>query len=151
MRLTRASLSLQAKMVNECRVKAGPLLWTLPTKVCKFFPLSQPPCLLSKKLLPDEKMIVLQHYKIAGEEAQSRAELEDDIAVTFTATMSAYGSLLLGSSREFSGFSSSPSMAVQHAILARARTYLPALDNLQSPNTQVRCLPPLKLDQERPP
>lgn len=86
---------------------------------------------------------VMQHYKTAGKDAQAKAELEDDVAITFTATMSAYGSLLLGSSREFSGFSSSTCQAVQHAILARARTFLPALDDVQSPTTQVRCLPQL--------
>ena len=80
----------------------------------------------------------LQHYQTAGKEAQSRAEFEDDVAVTFTATMSASKSLLLGSSREMSGFSSSPSTAVQHAILARARTFLPAINDIQSANVEVR-------------
>lgn len=45
--------------------------------------------------------------------------------ITFTATRSAGGTLLLGSSREEAGFDAAPSNAVAEAILARCAAFLP--------------------------
>ena len=45
--------------------------------------------------------------------------------ITFTATRSASGALLLGSSREEAGFDAAPSDAVAEAILARCAAFLP--------------------------
>lgn len=48
-----------------------------------------------------------------------------EVDITFTATRSAGGSLLLGSSREAAGFDAAPSEAVAAAILARGAAFLP--------------------------
>lgn len=54
--------------------------------------------------------------------------LEDTGAdVAFTATPSASGTCLIGSSREFSGWDTSPSHSIQEAIMDRAAHFLPAL------------------------
>ena len=58
--------------------------------------------------------------------------------ITFTATQSASGSLLLGSSRELCGFDSKPDTAVIEAILDRARSFLPDLQHVSAANTDVR-------------
>lgn len=47
--------------------------------------------------------------------------------ITFTATMSASGSLLIGSSREFSGWDSSGPIETIDAMMDRATTFLPGL------------------------
>jgi glycine/D-amino acid oxidase-like deaminating enzyme len=52
--------------------------------------------------------------------------------VTFTATVSAAGSLLVGSSREFCGWECTPSAAIVGAIMRRAATFLPHLDGLSA-------------------
>eukprot|EP00798_Chlamydomonas_sp_ICE-L_P012539 gene12539-15754_t len=56
-----------------------------------------------------------------------------DADITFTATTSATGSLLIGSSREFCGFGQEPSEAVVHSILQRATHFLPHLAQCEPP------------------
>lgn len=86
------------------------------------------------------KLRHVQHYKLIGSAAgQPLGELQKAAEVTFTATMSAAGTCLLGSSREYTGYSSSPSEAVQHAIIERAREYLPAFDDMQAGMSDTRC------------
>ena len=58
--------------------------------------------------------------------------------ITFTATQSASGSLLLGSSRELSGFDSRADEHVIEAILERASRFLPALRRVSAASAQVR-------------
>ena len=55
------------------------------------------------------------------------------VDITFTASTSASGSLLVGSSREFSGYSNEPSLDVVDAIMARAAHFLPALAAVAKP------------------
>jgi glycine/D-amino acid oxidase-like deaminating enzyme len=68
-----------------------------------------------------------QHYnaenrsKVANEKTNTAAE------ITFTATTSASGSLLIGSSREFSGWDSSGPVETVDAIMDRATEFLPGL------------------------
>ena len=66
-----------------------------------------------------------QHY--ARGSGSLEEEADEGADVTFTATASAAGSLLVGSSREFSGFDTGPSDAVTRAILHRAVGFLPGL------------------------
>ena len=66
----------------------------------------------------------LQHYS-------SRAASDDSIrSFTFTATTSASGSLLLGSSREFSGWDVQPSPEAVAGILSKAAEFLPDLQQI---------------------
>lgn len=64
-----------------------------------------------------------------GQRSGSRSanpHASDPVAdITFTATRSAGGALLLGSSREEAGFDAAPSNAVAEAILARCAAFLP--------------------------
>lgn len=71
--------------------------------------------------------LCLQHYAPAagGPDAPP-------LDVTFTATTSASGSLLLGSSRELAGFDARPDHTVASAILARATQYLPELEGIDA-------------------
>lgn len=62
----------------------------------------------------------------------------DGMDITFTATQSASGSLLLGSSRELAGFDGSANNGVIEAILERARRFLPALQQVPAAATDVR-------------
>ena len=72
-----------------------------------------------------------QHYQ----RSEASAEGTD---ITFTATQSASGSLLLGSSRELCGFNGKPDHAVIQAILERARSFLPALHHVSAADVDVR-------------
>ncbi|MEW5314340.1 MAG: hypothetical protein WDW38_005848 [Sanguina aurantia] len=56
--------------------------------------------------------------------------LTSEIDITFTATTSATGSLLIGSSREFSGWESTPSLDIIYAIMDRASLFLPHLSEV---------------------
>ena len=58
--------------------------------------------------------------------------------ITFTATTSTSGTLLLGSSREFCGFDGEPSEAVLHAILQRAEAFLPGVCDVSRADISVR-------------
>ena len=57
----------------------------------------------------------------------------EPVDITFTATTSASGSLLIGSSREFSGWSSEPSADIVDAVMERAAIFLPALAAVPRP------------------
>ncbi|KAF6265606.1 oxidoreductase [Scenedesmus sp. NREL 46B-D3] len=59
--------------------------------------------------------------------AAAAAAAATAVDITFTATTSATGTLLIGSSREFSGWEAVPDAAVIDAILARAGCFLPHL------------------------
>ena len=72
-----------------------------------------------------------QHY--AGGHADPR-----QLDITFTATTSASGTILLGSSREFCGFEGEPSDAVMRAILQRAGAFLPGVCNVSMADVGVR-------------
>ena len=73
----------------------------------------------------------MQHYQ-RGERSVEAMD------ITFTATQSASGSLLLGSSRELCGFCSEANADVIEAILKRSRTFLPALQHVTAASTDVR-------------
>jgi glycine/D-amino acid oxidase-like deaminating enzyme len=74
----------------------------------------------------------VQHYGAAGT-ADDR-----QLDVTFTATTSASGTLLLGSSREFCGFDGQPDTAVVHGILQRAEAFLPGVSGVSMADVSVR-------------
>ena len=63
-----------------------------------------------------------------------------EVDITFTATQSASGSLLIGSSREFSGWESNPSGEIIRAVMSRASIFLPHLRGIEvnSNNGSVR-------------
>lgn len=65
------------------------------------------------------------------------------VDITFTATASASGSLLVGSSRSFSGWAGGEEPAVVQAIMARAAQFLPALEqvHLREISTRVGLRP----------
>lgn len=68
----------------------------------------------------------MQHYAHVEDPAAAAEPGDSGVDITFTATTSATGSLLLGSSRELS-WDQEPAPAVTQAILDRARDFLPAL------------------------
>jgi hypothetical protein len=75
----------------------------------------------SSRLLP-------QHY--AASSPAGRSTSAEHLDITFTATTSASGTLLLGSSREEGEWGTGRQAAVEEAILARAALFLPALQGL---------------------
>jgi glycine/D-amino acid oxidase-like deaminating enzyme len=82
--------------------------------------------------------VVLPATALAGADAGAppAAPALDD--VTFTATASPSGSLLLGSSREWAGFDAEPAPEVAAAILARCALFLPALMGARPADAAVR-------------
>jgi hypothetical protein len=74
----------------------------------------------------------MQHYVQKG--TQDAANL----AITFTATSTASGSVLVGSSREMLGFEDSPSKAVVQAVLDRAVKFLPGFASLKPQDSRTR-------------
>ena len=80
----------------------------------------------------EKRVLRVQHY--ASQTARSNEKLD----ITFTATTSASGSLLLGSSREFCGFHGQSSPAVVQAILDRAAMFLPGLREVDLSMVNVR-------------
>ncbi|KAJ9533808.1 hypothetical protein QJQ45_026900 [Haematococcus lacustris] len=60
-----------------------------------------------------------------------------EIDITFTATTSADGSLLVGSSREFAGWGSQPSPSTIQAVLERAAAFLPHLAPCSQPSDEA--------------
>ena len=76
---------------------------------------------------------LLQHYSPASDRLEPQ-----QCDITFTATTSASGSLLLGSSRELCGFDGQLDCAVAAAILARAARFLPALEGVGVANVSAR-------------
>ena len=75
----------------------------------------------------------MQHYQ-RGKDAAAAEGMD----ITFTATQSASGSLLVGSSRELSGFDSQANEHVVEAILERASRFLPALQHVSVTRAAVR-------------
>jgi glycine/D-amino acid oxidase-like deaminating enzyme len=63
------------------------------------------------------------------------------VDITFTATTSASGTLLVGSSREFAGFDSQAPEAVLESIMQRAAQFLPGLAAVQRQDIHVRAGP----------
>lgn len=62
----------------------------------------------------------------------------ESVDVTFTATTAANGALLVGSSREFSGWDTAVHGEVVDAILSRAATFLPFLGHTKADQLRVR-------------
>ena len=79
--------------------------------------------------------LTLQHYSSSSSSASAQHE---DVDITFTATTSAAGTLLVGSSREFSGWGADPSPDVVTSILQRAAHFLPALEGVRADDASVR-------------
>ena len=75
----------------------------------------------------------MQHYQ-RGEDSAAAAGID----ITFTATQSTSGSLLVGSSRELSGFDSQANQHVVEAILEHASRFLPALQHVTAASTEIR-------------
>lgn len=78
------------------------------------------------------EMSYTKHYATSSASSSSGAaaaapHASPDVDITFTATTSASGTLLLGSSREFSGWDTTPSPAIVSSILQRAALFLPGL------------------------
>ena len=86
----------------------------------------------------------MQHYTApnasaaAGEGAAAAAGPGEGADVTFTATTSASGTLLVGSSREFSGWDSAAAPEVVDAIMTRATAFLPGLAAVRPGDVLVR-------------
>lgn len=83
----------------------------------------------------------VQHYSSRG---RAEEHPTSGIDITFTATTSASGSLLVGSSREFSGWGTQPCEAVVQAIMDRAALFLPHLKGAplpQGPDVRVGLRP----------
>ena len=83
--------------------------------------------------LANDCLACTQHYQRGKDPAAV-----EGMDITFTATQSASGSLLLGSSRELSGFDSQADQHVVQAILERASRFLPALQHVSPASTAVR-------------
>ncbi|GBF90631.1 hypothetical protein Rsub_03203 [Raphidocelis subcapitata] len=64
---------------------------------------------------------------VVGSDGTAADEAAGRVDVTFTATTSAAGTLLIGSSREFNGWQAAPDSAVMAAIMERAHAFMPAL------------------------
>jgi len=73
---------------------------------------------------PEGPKVRVQHY------VQKSAQDVATPAITFTATTTASGSVLVGSSREMSGFQDDLSEAVVQAILFRAAKFVPSFASL---------------------
>jgi len=79
------------------------------------------------------EMSYTKHYSAssghgtAAAAAAAAAPASDPVDITFTVTTSASGTLLLGSSREFSGWGNDASTSIVQAIMGRAAQFLPQL------------------------
>ena len=80
-----------------------------------------------------EPLVDMQHYQRGKDPAAAQG-----MDVTFTATQSASGSLLLGSSRELSGFNTEANQHVIAAILERASRFLPDLEHVSTDKVDIR-------------
>lgn len=83
--------------------------------------------------ISEPRLYFLQHYK-----AQAADPVGNDLAITFAATTSASGSLLVGSSREFAGFDRQRAFEVERAILKRAAKFLPHLASVEPSASKTR-------------
>lgn len=72
----------------------------------------------------------IHHPLLEGGYVSTVQSAVEDLQVAFVAEMTASGTLLLGSSRQFVGFDRSVSLAVVQAIAARAARFLPSLANV---------------------
>ncbi|WIA14156.1 hypothetical protein OEZ85_002698 [Tetradesmus obliquus] len=72
------------------------------------------------------------HGTAAGNSSSSSSSSNEAVDITFTATTSASGSLLIGSSREFSGWEALPDAAIITAIMQRASCFLPHLSGISA-------------------
>jgi len=70
---------------------------------------------------------LIQHPLLEGGYAATVQSASEDLEVAFVAEMTASGTLLLGSSRQFVGFERAVSLPVIQAIATRAVRFLPAL------------------------
>jgi glycine/D-amino acid oxidase-like deaminating enzyme len=70
---------------------------------------------------------LIQHPLLEGGYAATVQSASEDLEVAFVAEMTASGTLLLGSSRQFVGFGRAVSLPVIQAIATRAVRFLPAL------------------------
>jgi glycine/D-amino acid oxidase-like deaminating enzyme len=70
---------------------------------------------------------LIHHPLLEGGYVTTVQSAAEDLQVALVAEMTAGGTLLLGSSRQFAGFDRSVSLAVLQAIAARAARFLPAL------------------------
>uniref|UniRef100_A0A7S1STQ5 FAD-dependent oxidoreductase domain-containing protein 1 n=1 Tax=Tetraselmis chuii TaxID=63592 RepID=A0A7S1STQ5_9CHLO len=74
------------------------------------------------------EMSYSKHYQEVGRKSAEGSPADESAPdITFTATTSASGELLLGSSRQFSGFESSAGLETTAAILKRAAEFMPSL------------------------
>ncbi|KAL4431222.1 hypothetical protein ABPG75_006478 [Micractinium tetrahymenae] len=76
-----------------------------------------------------------------GAQGKGDGDSEEGIDITFTATTSASGSLLVGSSREFAGYSRDAPEHIVSAIMQRAAHFLPALAAVRWQDISVRAGP----------
>jgi glycine/D-amino acid oxidase-like deaminating enzyme len=70
---------------------------------------------------------LIAHPMLEGSYAASVKSSAEDVQVALVAEMTAGGTMLLGSSREFAGYDRTASPAVIQAIAARAMRFLPGL------------------------
>lgn len=70
---------------------------------------------------------LIHHPLLEGGYVTTVQSAAEDLQVALVAEMTASGTLLLGSSRQFAGFDRSVSLAVMQAIAARALRFLPGL------------------------
>uniref|UniRef100_A0A383V6D9 FAD-dependent oxidoreductase domain-containing protein 1 n=1 Tax=Tetradesmus obliquus TaxID=3088 RepID=A0A383V6D9_TETOB len=78
-----------------------------------------------------------QHYSSSSEQSHGTAAGNSSssskaVHITFTATTSASGTLLIGSSREFSGWEALPDAVIIDAIMQRASCFLPHLSGISA-------------------
>jgi glycine/D-amino acid oxidase-like deaminating enzyme len=73
---------------------------------------------------------LIRHPLLEGGYVSTVQSAAEDLQVALVAEMTASGTLLLGSSRQFAGFDRSVSLAVLRAIAARALRFLPSLANV---------------------
>jgi glycine/D-amino acid oxidase-like deaminating enzyme len=73
---------------------------------------------------------LIHHPLLEGGYVSTVQSAAEDLQVALVAEMTASGTLLLGSSRQFAGFDRSVSLAVLRAIAARALRFLPSLANV---------------------
>jgi hypothetical protein len=80
------------------------------------------------------------HYSAAGKQAAASAAAGGAAPadITFTATTSAAGTLLVGSSREFGGWGGEADARVVEAIMRRAAAFLPALEAVPLRDISIR-------------
>lgn len=79
-----------------------------------------------------------KHYTSAERSGGPASQREGKTDITFTATTSATGSLLIGSSRESGQWTTAADPSVTAAVMERARMFLPHLKSVPLSNISVR-------------